>query len=74
MCPVLMYINTLDVLAVDVTTQVRSFVNHQAFLAHQLGTIGKGGSEQAGADNQIIVFHHYFILIRKIILVYGIHI
>ncbi len=62
MRPILVYVDTLNILAIDIAAQMRALVYHQAFLTHLLGTIGKGDSEETGADNKIVVICHDSIL------------
>ena len=57
-CPVLVDVNAFYVLAVDVSSQVGAFVDDQAFLALFPGPVCKGGSKEAGADDEIIIFFH----------------
>ena len=53
-----MYIDTLYLLAVDVTTKMRTLVYYQTFFARLLCAIGECGSEQAGTNYEIIVVYH----------------
>ena len=59
MCPILMHIDTLNVLTIDVAAQMRTLVYHQTLLTHLLCPIGKRSAEQSGTHYQIIVFHFF---------------
>ena len=49
MCAILMHVDALDVLTIDIATQVRSLVNDQTLLALLMSKMGECGSEKTGA-------------------------
>lgn len=55
---ILVDIDALDVLAIDISTQMITFVYHQAFLAMLIRKVGKGSSIKTGADYEIVIFKH----------------
>ena len=64
LCTIFKYIDTFNVLAIDIPTQVRSLVNNQALLTLLVSKMCECGSEQAGTYNQVVVFfisHNLFI-------------
>lgn len=63
-----MHVDALNVLTIDVATQVRSLVYHQALLALLVGKMGECGSEETRANYQIVIIVH----ILKILFMYGI--
>lgn len=48
---ILMHVDALDVLTIDVATQMNSLVDDQALLALLVGKMGECGSEKAGAND-----------------------
>ena len=62
MCAILVHVDALDVLAIDVAAQVGPLVYDQAPLALLVGEVGERGSEEAGADDEIVVMvvHCYY--------------
>ncbi len=56
MLAVQMYVDTLRLLACHVTAQVVFAFYHQTLLTLLSGQIGKGGTEQTGTYNEIIVW------------------
>lgn len=57
MCAVAVHLNAVDLLAVDISSDVAALLHDQAFLPRLLRLLGKDRTEQAGAYNQIIIFH-----------------
>ena len=57
MCTVFVHVDSSNVFAVYIASQMRAFINHQAKLASLVGQVGKGGAEETGADYQEIVVH-----------------
>ena len=49
MCAILVHINPFNVLAINVATQMRALVYHQALLALLSGKMCECGSEETGA-------------------------
>ena len=45
------YIDTFDILTIDVTTQVRTLIYHQTLLALLVGKMGECGSVETGAND-----------------------
>ena len=62
---IFMDIDALNVLAIDIATQMWAFIYHQAGLTCLMRLIGKGGSKQARPDYQVIVMIHIFNLYFK---------
>jgi len=60
--PILMYIDALHLFTIDVSSEVRTPVYDQTGLSGLPGTIGKCGTEQARAHNQVIVLLHPIVL------------
>ena len=56
LCTIFKYINTLDILTIDIATQVRSLVNDQALLTLLMSKMCECGSEKTGANYKIIIF------------------
>jgi hypothetical protein len=48
----------LHLLAIEVATHLRAFVDDQASFTGLVGAVGKGGSEKTGTNNQIVVVFH----------------
>ncbi len=59
---VLVHVDALDVLAIDVAAKVRALVYHKASLALPMGEVCECGTEQAGANYQIVIFLHMGLL------------
>ena len=60
MCAVLVDVDSLDVLAIDVATQMRSFVDNQTTQSCPMSPVCKGAAKQACTDNELVkifVFH-----------------
>ena len=57
MCAVFMDVNTLDLFTINVASQMGAFVNHKAGLACLTCLVGEGGTEEAGTNDEIVVFH-----------------
>jgi hypothetical protein len=64
---ILMDIDTLDVLTIDITTQMVALVDDQTLLAVKTGHAGKSGTIDAGSNNQIVVtfLHIHTIFLQK---------
>lgn len=56
---ILVHMNALDLFAVNISSQMRAFVNDETPLPRALGKIGERGSKKAGSDNKIIEWFHY---------------
>lgn len=54
---ILMHMNAFYILTIDIATKLWPLVDDEASLALLFGKIGKGRTEKAGANNQIVVFH-----------------
>ena len=54
-CSILMNIDTFHFFAIDVSTQLRAFVYHKAFLSLLLGLMSKCGTKEARAYYKVIV-------------------
>ena len=55
---VLVYVDPLDILAINVAAQVRAFVNHKTAFARFLGDVREGRTKEAGAnDKELIIIH-----------------
>lgn len=61
-CTILMNVYAFHIFAIDVTTQVRAFIYHKAFLSLLRGLLREGGTKEARAYYEIIVFNHCFLL------------
>ena len=55
-CTVLMHVDPLHILAVDITTEMRTYVNHQAAFTLFLCLVCVCGAVDAGTYNQQVVF------------------
>lgn len=51
LCTIFKYIDTFNVLAIDIPTQVRSLVNNQALLTLLMSKMCECGSEETGAND-----------------------
>jgi hypothetical protein len=51
-----MHIDTLNILAIDIASEVWPLVNHQHALPFLFSLVSRGGSIDARTDNQQIVF------------------
>lgn len=60
--PILVYVDSLDILAVDIASGVRPLVDDKTSLPPLPGKMRKRGAEQPGTHYQIVIFH-----IRKIL-------
>lgn len=54
-CAVLVHVNVLHLQTMDIAAEVRPTVDHQTPLACLAGQMGKGGTEQARANDEIVV-------------------
>ena len=54
-CPVFVYVDSLHLLAVKISSQIGTFVNDQTTLARPSGQMRKGGTHQSRTHNQIII-------------------
>ena len=52
---ILMNVYAFHIFTIDVTTQVRAFVYHKAFLSLLRGLMREGGTKKAGAYYKVIV-------------------
>ena len=59
MCTVFMHVDAVYFFAVDIATGVWTFLYHQTSLSGFMSLMGKHGSEQAAAYNQVIVWFHF---------------
>ena len=55
---VLVYIDTFRLLTINISAELRTFVNNETGLTCLVGFVGKGCSEQTRANYEIIVFHY----------------
>lgn len=62
---ILVDVDALYVLAIDIAAKVWPSVYNEAFLALLSGKICERSPEQTGADNQIIVLFHFYIVFFK---------
>ena len=58
---ILMDVDAFDILAIDIAAQVWALVYDEAFFALLLGLVGEGCTEEAWADNEVIVVFHILI-------------
>lgn len=69
---ILVHVDTLDVLAIDVATQVGALVYDETPLALLVGEMGEGGSEETGTYYKIVIYfigHNY--LFEYLIIILG---
>ena len=64
---IFMHIDAFDLLAIDITAQVRAFVDYQDPLALLSGEKSERSPKQARADNEIIVTRHINTTYRRAI-------
>lgn len=62
MSTVFMYIDAFYLLTVDIASELWSLVDDETALSCLLGSIGERCPEEAGADNEIVVFHEKLYL------------
>ena len=55
---VFVHIDSVYFFTVDITTGVCTLFYHKAFFTGFMGFVSEYGSEQAAADNQVIVWFH----------------
>ena len=55
---ILMDIDTLNLFAIDIASQMGTLVYHEAAFPSAFGKIGEGSSKKAGADDEIIEMVH----------------
>ena len=55
---ILMYVDALYVFAIDIATEMWSLIYHQTSFSLFMSQMGECGSEESGANYEIIIFLH----------------
>ncbi len=57
-------VNAFDVLTIDISAQMRPLVDHEATFAGLMCLISESGTEETGADDEIMIINHFFCMSR----------
>lgn len=57
---VFVHVDTFDIFAKDIPSQLRALVNDEAFLPVPMGEVRESSAEEAGAYDKIIEITHLF--------------